>query len=120
MAATIAHDSHNIVALGVTDSDIATAINALIRCKGGIFVGDADENALLPLPVAGLMSPWKGEDIAEKLIELKKLAKRNGCCFKAPFMTMAFMALPVIPAIKLTDKGLFDYSTFNFTSLFEG
>ena len=117
IASTIAHDSHNIIALGCSDEEVALAINTLERSHGGFCVVDGTTIAQLPLPVAGLMSNLPGEEIAAKHIELKRKAAEIGCRFKAPYMTLAFMVLPVIPELKLTDKGLFDGIKFGFTEL---
>lgn len=120
IASTIAHDSHNIIAVGSNDTDLANAINLLIDRKGGICACEGDESVVLPLPVAGLMTTLKPQEVAEKHNELKYFTSQLGCKFKAPFMTLAFMALPVIPELKLTDKGLFDANHFRFTSVWGG
>ncbi|MBR5300356.1 MAG: adenine deaminase [Bacteroidales bacterium] len=117
MASTIAHDCHNIIAVGCNDDDLAAAINLLVREKGGIVVCCESRSECLPLPVAGLMNVLTPEETALAHVRLKAMAKEMGCTFNAPFMTMSFMALPVIPELKLTDKGLFDGKTFSFTSL---
>ena len=117
LASTIAHDSHNIIALGCNDQDIAHLINLLIEEKGGIAVCDGQVTKYLPLPIAGLMTPLLPEQVSKKHIELKDLAASMGCTINAPFMTLAFMALPVIPDLKLTDKYLFDGIAFCETSL---
>ena len=119
LASTIAHDSHNIIALGCDDKDIVTVINRLIAEKGGITVCDGEQIKCLPLPIAGLMTTLKAEEVAQNHLALKQMAKDMGCTINAPFMTMAFMALPVIPDLKLTDMGLFDGIAFGFTSLWE-
>lgn len=130
IGSTIAHDCHNIVAVGCCDEAIAEAINRLVREKGGIAVCapsiaslDTDTQSwtteCLPLPVAGLMGTMPPDETAHMHMKIKKIAAELGCRFNAPFMTMAFMALPVIPELKLTDKGLFDGNTFCFTSLWE-
>ena len=119
MASTIAHDSHNIVAVGSNDTDIAFAINALIKETGGIAVCNGDKIEILPLPVAGLMTTLQPQEVAQKHKALKQFASQIGCQINAPFMTLAFMALPVIPDLKLTDKGLFDVASFGFTSLWK-
>lgn len=117
IASTIAHDSHNIIAVGCDDNSIAQAVNQLIMHKGGISVCDGVLTDVLSLPIAGLMSPEKGEVVGRQHRILKEKAHSLGCQFAAPFMTLAFMALPVIPELKLTDIGLFDSSDFKFTSL---
>ena len=117
IASTIAHDSHNLIAVGCTDEEILRAITTLEKSHGGLCIVDGEEIETLPLTVAGLMSPENGEIVARKHIELKRKAAENGCRFKAPFMTLAFMALPVIPELKITDMGLFDVQKFDFTEL---
>ena len=117
IASTIAHDSHNIIALGCTDSEIATAINHLEHLHGGLCVVDGSEITELPLPIAGLMSDRPCDEVAAAHLRLKAKAKALGCPFNAPYMTLAFMALPVIPELKLTDMGLFDGIKFQFTTL---
>ncbi len=117
MASTIAHDSHNIIALGCSDREIVMAVNALVESKGGFSVTDGEKVEQLPLPIAGLMSPLRGEELGQRHCQLKQMAKQIGCPFSAPFMTLAFMALPVIPELKLIDTGLFDGLKFGFTDL---
>ena len=119
LASTVSHDSHNIVAVGATDNDIVNAINTLIDHKGGIVACDKETSCLLPLPVGGLMSTESGETIAEKYNQADALVKSFGSALKAPFMTVAFMSLLVIPKLKLSDKGLFDGKTYTFTNLME-
>lgn len=118
IASCIAHDSHNIIATGVTDKDICDAINAIIAEKGGISVADNGNTVVLPLPVAGIMSHLDGYEVAKKYAELDRLSKDLGSKLSAPFMTLSFMALLVIPSLKLSDKGLFDGEVFAFTNLF--
>lgn len=118
LASSVAHDSHNIIATGVSDEDIVAAINALIDCKGGVSVANNGSINVLPLPVAGLMSNEDGYVVAEKYETLDKKVKEQGCTLKSPYMTLSFLALLVIPELKLSDKGLFDGTSFKFTSLF--
>jgi len=118
IASTVAHDSHNIIAVGVNDSEIVKAINLLIRNKGGISLINSNKEIFLPLPVAGIMSNNDGFKVAEDYDQLEQEAKLLGSNFKAPFMTLSFMALLVIPQLKLSDKGLFDGNKFEFTTLF--
>ena len=118
MASTVAHDSHNIIATGVNDADIVAAINLLIEHKGGVSAVNNEFKGILPLPVAGLMSVEDGYTVAEKYELLDKKIKTWGCTLQAPYMTMSFLALLVIPDLKLSDKGLFDGTKFKFTSLF--
>jgi adenine deaminase len=117
LASTVAHDCHNIIAVGTTDEHLCAAVNALIDCKGGISVTDASDTHTMPLPVAGLMSTEDGYNVAAQYTRIDKLAKELGTPLKAPFMTLSFMALLVIPALKLSDKGLFDGNKFVFTPL---
>jgi len=113
IASSVAHDSHNIVAVGVDDESICRAVNIIIETKGGVScVGDMEE-ILLPLPVAGLMSADDGYLVAEKYSAIDKAAKKLGSTLSAPFMTLSFMALLVIPHLKLSDKGLFDGDSFS-------
>ena len=119
IASTVAHDSHNIIAVGTDDDSIALAVNALITAKGGIAVVDGVHVELLELPVAGIMSNKDGYEVAARYSKLSESAMILGSHLKAPFMTLSFMALLVIPALKLSDKGLFDGNTFKFTELFE-
>lgn len=118
IASTVAHDSHNIVAVGVSDKEIASAINKLIECKGGIVAVDGKKIELLPLPVGGLMSDADGPTIAAAYSKADAMAKKMGSPLSAPFMTLAFMSLLVIPELKLGDKGLFEILKFSFTDLF--
>jgi len=118
IAGSIAHDSHNLIAIGVEDSDLVTAINAIQKSKGGISVCDNGNVELLELPVAGLMSDKGGFNVAREYHALDEKVKELGCSLKAPFMTMAFMSLLVIPEFKIGDKGLFDGVNFKFDSLF--
>jgi adenine deaminase len=118
-ASTVAHDSHNIIAVGVDDNSIAEAVNALMDSKGGLSVVWKDETDVLPLPLAGLMSLDGCEDVAMAYQRLDQKVKQLGCLLRAPFMTLSFMALLVIPELKLSDKGLFDGKQFRFTGLQE-
>lgn len=117
IASSVAHDSHNIIAVGVDDESICAAVNAVIRERGGISVANGKSVQVLPLPVAGLMSHLDGYTVAEQYSALDKAAKALGSPLGAPFMTLSFMALLVIPHLKLSDKGLFDGDTFQFTSI---
>jgi adenine deaminase len=120
IASSVAHDSHNIVAVGVDDEDICRAVNLLVACKGGLSVVYDDGDAVLPLPVAGLMSNEEGLTVARTYSRLDHLAKQLGSFLGAPFMALSFMALLVIPKLKLSDKGLFDGEAFHFVDLFSG
>ena len=119
LASSVAHDSHNIVAVGVTDSDILHAVNLLIEHTGGVTAYCNTEMIAVPLPVAGLMSNEDGYEVAQAYQNADALAKRLGSTLYAPFMTLAFMALVVIPEIKLSDQGLFDVTKFGITSIYE-
>ena len=119
LASSVAHDSHNLVAVGVTDSDILHAINLLIEHTGGVTAYCGTEMLAVPLPVAGLMSNEDGYEVAAAYQNADALAKRLGSTLYAPFMTLAFMALLVIPELKLSDRGLFDVNRFEFTSIYE-
>ena len=121
LASTVAHDSHNLIVVGCDDDSMVSAANQLIMRRGGIAVNNGKgfgSTLCLSLPVAGLMSNLSGEEVAEQYSSLNSIAHDIGSRFAAPFMTLAFMALPVIPKLKITDKGLFDAETFSFTSLF--
>jgi adenine deaminase len=117
IASTVAHDSHNIICVGVNDLEICRAVNALIKSHGGIMVVNNEEQYVMPLPVAGLMSNLKAEDIAAQYSFIDKKAKTLGSPLAAPFMTLSFMALLVIPQLKLSDKGLFDGERFEFVEI---
>jgi adenine deaminase len=118
IASSVAHDSHNIVAVGVTDRDLARAVNLVIGCRGGLAVAADDLEFVLPLPVAGLMTDQEGPSVAEDYVRLQNHARAIGSPMRAPFMTLSFMALLVIPKLKLSDMGLFDGEQFRFTGLF--
>ena len=119
LASSVAHDSHNIVAVGVTDSDILHAVNLLIEHGGGVTAYCGTEMVAVPLPVAGLMSNEDGYLVAAAYENVDALAKRLGSTLYAPFMSLAFMALLVIPELKISDLGLFDITKFGFTSLYK-
>jgi adenine deaminase len=116
IASSVAHDSHNIVTVGADDESICKAVNLIIENKGGISCVGNGKEILLPLPVAGLMSAEDGYSVAEKYSAIDKAAKELGSTLSAPFMTLSFMALLVIPHLKLSDKGLFDGDEFKFIS----
>ncbi len=117
LASSVAHDSHNVVAVGVDAASLCQAVNAVVAQRGGIAVADGERLELLPLPVAGLMSDQPGERVAARYAELTALARNLGSPLASPFMTLSFMALLVIPELKLSDRGLFDGRTFRFTEL---
>lgn len=114
VAQSIAHDCHNIVAVGSDDKELVRVINRVIEMKGGIAVSDGTVMEDLPLPIGGLISPLCGHELAFRCELLDEVIKRAGCKFHSPFITLAFMCLPVIPQLKLTDKGLFDSVKFQF------
>lgn len=118
IASSIAHDSHNIIAVGVADKDIVAAVNKLVENKGGIVVGTAENLLDLPLEIAGLMSSRSGEEVASTYKLLNTEALKLGTSLSSPFMTLSFMPLLVIPELKLGDKGLFDVTKFEFIELF--
>ena len=118
LASSVGHDSHNITAVGCDDASLARAVNLVIQAKGGLAaVGPDGQELLLPLPVAGLMSDQPGPAVAVAYSAIDKLAKELGSSLQAPFMTLSFMALLVIPKLKLSDLGLFDGEKFQFVSL---
>ncbi len=116
IASSVAHDSHNIIAVGTTDAAICQAVNVLMEAQGGLVVVSDTEEQVLPLPIAGLMTGEDGYAVAHSYEQLDLKAKQLGCTLQSPFMTLSFMALLVIPSLKLSDKGLFDGDTFQFIS----
>lgn len=117
IALSVGHDSHNIVAVGVSDEALCKAVNLIIENRGGICAVSDSEEKIVALPVAGIMSDRDGYTVGKHYAEIDIFAKTLGCNLKSPFMTLSFMALLVIPSLKLSDKGLFDGSKFQFTSL---
>lgn len=115
IASSVGHDSHNIIAVGVDDEAICKAVNLVIEHKGGICAISNSEEKIVPLPVAGIMSDKDGVAIGKDYAALDAMAKQLGSTLNAPYMTLSFMALLVIPSLKLSDKGLFNGSTFAFT-----
>ena len=119
IASTVAHDSHNMIVIGTNDADMYTAAVALIKCKGGkVIVKDGEVLSKLELPIAGLISDREFDYVVQKCDELNKTAASIGCTLEDPFMTMGFLSLPVIPELKITDKGHFDTGKFNFVDVF--
>lgn len=118
IASTIAHDSHNIIAIGVDDTSIIEAVNALIEEKGGISLYN-NTLSVLPLDIAGLMSSQDAHTVANRYIEIEHLVKQTGCSMPAPYMALSFMALLVIPTLKLSDIGLFDGEIFECINLIQ-
>lgn len=116
LASSVAHDSHNIVAVGTDDVTLCAAVNAVIEAGGGISAANsAGATQVLPLPIAGLMSPADGYELAQQYGILDQWTKETlGCTLRAPFMVLSFLALPVIPQLKMTDRGLFDVGTFGY------
>ena len=112
IASSVAHDSHNIVAIGVDDESLCRAVNLVVTKKGGISIANRDLEEVLPLPVAGLMSGDDGYSVAAAYTRMDQLAKQAGSTLQAPFMTLSFMALLVIPSLKISDLGLFDGNLF--------
>jgi adenine deaminase len=118
IASSVAHDSHNIVAVGTTDADLVACINLVIKQKGGVAASGDSSHQILPLPIAGLMSDQDGERIGQAYEQVDLFVKNQlGSTLSAPFMTLSFMALLVIPSLKLSDKGLFDGNSFQFLAL---
>ncbi len=117
IASSVAHDSHNIVAVGTSPQEVCRAVNAIIDRKGGIAVTGEQGVDILPLPIAGLMSDEDGEHVGLTYARLDQRARRQGSKLRAPFMTLSFMALLVIPSLKLSDRGLFDGNRFQFVGL---
>lgn len=114
IASSVAHDSHNIVAVGADDKSLSKAVNLVIENKGGVSCVGINNEMILSLPVAGLMSTEDGYEVAKKYSSIDKAAKELGSKFTAPYMTLSFMALLVIPHLKLSDLGLFDADEFKF------
>lgn len=122
IASSVGHDSHNIIAVGVSDEAICKAVNLLIENKGGICAvsnpdSNRDKEKIVSLPVAGIMSDKDGETVGKQYAELDTMAKQLGSTLQAPYMTLSFMALLVIPSLKLSDKGLFNGTDFKFISM---
>jgi adenine deaminase len=119
LASSVAHDSHNIVVVGVSDEEMLAAVMAVKQMGGGLVaVADGKVSASLPLPVAGLLSERSMQDVAEGIAECIAAAAGLGCKLDDPFMTLSFLCLPVIPELKLTDRGLVDVKAFHFIPLF--
>jgi adenine deaminase len=121
IASSVAHDSHNLVVIGAGDDDMRAAIAAVAGMGGGqVVVLDGSVLAACPLPIAGLMSEQPLEAVRDQEVALTRAAHALGCTLPDPLMTMSFLALPVIPALKLTDKGLVDVDRFTLVPLFGG
>ena len=119
IASSIAHDSHNVICVGAEDRSTVETINWIFQNQGGIAIHDGDNIHGIPLPVAGLMTEEVVENVGAKYNELSHLVGQQGSKLSAPFMTLSFMALLVIPSLKIGDRGLFDVNAFSFTPLFE-
>ena len=117
IASSVSHDSHNIIAVGVDDASICRAVNLLIEHQGGLSAVDGEKEEVLALPIAGLMSPEPCEMVAEKYTRLVNMSRNMGSTLRSPYMSLSFMALLVIPRLKLSDKGLFDGERFEFCPL---
>jgi adenine deaminase len=117
-ASTVAHDAHNIVVVGVDDGDMARAVGRLAEMGGGLVViADRGVQAELPLPIAGLLSEAPYEEVVESSEACLRAARELGCEFPAPFQTLSFLALSVIPKLKITDRGLIDVEAFDIVPL---
>ncbi len=120
IASTVAHDSHNMIVVGTNDEDMYIAAVELVKSQGGkVVVSNGQVLSKLPLPIAGLMSNEKFEYVVDKCEELNNAAHSIGCKLEDPFMTMGFLSLPVIPELKITDKGIFDTTKFDFVNIFD-
>jgi adenine deaminase len=117
IASSVAHDCHNIVVIGTSDEEICSAVNLIIENKGGVCAVNGNQKKNLALPVAGIMSGKNGWEAGKEYQEIDAMAKDLGCTLRAPFMTLSFMALLVIPDLKLSDKGLFSGNKFEFVDL---
>ena len=117
IASSVAHDSHQVIAVGTSPDTVATAVNAVFERRGGLVAVDGDRIAGLSLPIAGLMSDRPAEEVAAGYEAVSAVARDLGSTLQAPFMTLSFMALLVIPSLKLGDRGLFDGNAFAFTSV---
>lgn len=119
MAQTVSHDAHNLLVAGTNDEDMALAANTLVECGGGLCaVADGKVLAVVPLPIAGLMSDLPVEEVAAQVSDLDKAWKEMGCSINSPYMTMALIPLACLPELRLTNRGLVDCRTFSFTDLF--
>lgn len=118
IASSVGHDSHNIICVGVDDHSMARAVNMIVEAKGGVSAVTSNELRILPLPVAGIMSHEDGYEVARQYKVIDQLAKNMGSKLNSPYMSLSFMALLVIPSLKLSDKGLFEGNRFEFTDVF--
>lgn len=118
IASCVAHDCHNIVVVGTNDEDMCKAVNLIVNAKGGISLAHGNEEMVLELPIAGIMTNQPAEEVAQAYTKLDQRAKELGSKLRAPYMSLSFMALLVIPELKLSDKGLFNGKSFEFTEVF--
>lgn len=118
IASSVGHDSHNIIAVGIDDESICRAVNLIVDAKGGVSAVSGNQEEILPLPVGGIMSPSDGYEVAAAYTRIDTMAKEMGATLNSPFMTLSFMALLVIPDLKLSDKGLFNGQRFEFEEVF--
>jgi adenine deaminase len=119
IASSVAHDSHNIIVVGAGDEDMAQAVQGIVNMHGGLIaVSNGKVVASLPLPIGGLMSDRTTEEVRDGLILLQQRGREMGCTLAEPFMALSFLALPVIPEFKITDKGLVDVMRFEIVPLF--
>jgi len=117
IASSVAHDSHNIIAIACNDADLCKVVNLLIECQGGIAALSNSMEMILPLPIAGIMSGEDAYEVSKQYTAIDRFAKELGSTLNAPFMTLSFMGLLVIPHLKLSDRGLFDGDKFQFTDV---
>ncbi|MBS1634810.1 MAG: adenine deaminase [Bacteroidetes bacterium] len=118
IASCVAHDCHNIVVVGTNDDDICRAVNLIIQARGGVSLANGEDRQVIELPIAGIMTNKPAREIADAYIRIDKAAKALGSKLGAPYMTLSFMALLVIPELKLSDRGLFNGKSFTFTDVF--
>jgi adenine deaminase len=118
VASSVAHDSHNLIVVGTNDSDMAKAISVLAEKNGGIVIISNEEiRGLLELPIAGLMSEQSAKTVSHKMRQFKNALTELGCKLREPFMALSFLALPVIPELRITDKGLVDVQKMQFVPI---
>jgi len=117
-ASSVAHDSHNIISVGTNDIDIMDAVNEIVRMKGGLAVSSGGKTESIQLNIAGIMTTRSCDEVAHDYEKLNEMVKSFGCTMAAPFMTLSFMALLVIPDLKIGDRGLFDVKKFELVPLF--
>jgi adenine deaminase len=118
IASSVAHDSHNIVAIGADDESLSRAMNRIVENRGGLACVCGNDEHILPLPFGGIMSGSDGYEIAAQYKQLDRMTKESGCLLNAPFMTLSFMALLVIPELKMSDRGLFSFNDYGIIPLF--